>query len=73
MAFTNRRDDLVNTLIQRSMRLPNKSGLLLNFQWGMTVFGLENLDADKQILYMTAQHPQLSHRAQSDVDIDANV
>lgn len=33
---TKRGDELVNTLIQRIMRLPNKSGLLLNFQRGKT-------------------------------------
>ncbi len=33
---TKRGDELVNTLIQRIMRLPNKSGLIFNFQWGKT-------------------------------------
>ena len=34
---TKRGDELVSTLIQRIMRLPNKSGLLFNFQWGKTL------------------------------------
>lgn len=31
---TKREDELVNTLIKRIRRLPNKSGLLFNCQWG---------------------------------------
>ena len=31
---TKRGDELSQTLIQRILRLPNDSGLLLNFQWG---------------------------------------
>lgn len=34
---TKRGDELVNTLIQRILRLPNRSGLLFNFQWGKTM------------------------------------
>ena len=34
---TKRGDELVNTLVQRILRLPNKSGLLFNFQWGKTL------------------------------------
>ena len=31
---TKRGDELTRTLIERILRLPNDSGLLLNFQWG---------------------------------------
>ena len=34
---TKRGAELTNTLIQRVLRLPNKSGLLFNFQWGKTL------------------------------------
>lgn len=33
---TKRGDELVNTLIQRILRLPNKTGFMFNFQWGKT-------------------------------------
>ena len=34
---TKRGDELTRTLIQRILRLPNRSGLLFNFQWGKTL------------------------------------
>ena len=34
---TKRGAELTNTLIRRVLRLPNKSGLLFNFQWGKTL------------------------------------
>ena len=34
---TKRGDELTRTLIQRILRLPNRSGLMFNFQWGKTL------------------------------------
>ena len=34
---TKRGDELTRTLIQRILRLPNRSGLMLNFEWGKTL------------------------------------
>ena len=34
---TKRGDELTRTLIQRVLRLPNRSGFMFNFQWGKTM------------------------------------
>ena len=58
---TKRGDELSRTLIQRILRIPNRSGFLFNFQWGKTMRDV----ADHLILFRSHTTTIVWQRAQS--------